>query len=182
LSERKLLVLFIGPPASGKSTVGEIVARLIQNPSNTLFIQSDTIRRMIAKPIYTKRESRAVYTAMRVLCAHFLKRGYSVFVDATFPKRIQREPFKALAKRFDALFFAFWFKCSLDTVLKRNAQRSGWRVVPSDKLIRMYAAFEEEEGLYMVDTERLSAEDAARYILQTINSIKVSQEALGESG
>lgn len=168
---RRFIFLFTGPPATGKSTIAQGVAEVLSQRAKVVHLQSDALRRMIVHPMYTKKESGVVYGSLYVLSAYFINKGYSVVVDATFPRKRQRLPFKRLALRTHSLFLIFRVTASLQTCLLRNSERKGWQSVPPSKLVDIYKSFEEEEGQYSLDTDALNAADASRLALNFISEV-----------
>jgi predicted kinase len=168
-SDSQFLMVFSGPPGTGKTTVAEALAELSGMQHRLVHIQSDHLRHMIASPVYSRHESATVYAGLRALSHTFLKHGYSVVADATFAKIRHRRPFEALARRLKVRFLMVCFTCSLQTAMKRNSERTGWRFVPPERLTAIYNSFEYEPSLVVIDTERYNPTQAAEQVLSLLN-------------
>jgi uncharacterized protein len=104
---RPVLVVLVGPPASGKSTLGaRLAARL-----PAVVVQSDAIRKaLFAVPRYTPAEHQKVFAAAHAETAHWLRAGKHVVFDAT---NLEEAPRRALA--------AIATECGADLLIARLA-------------------------------------------------------------
>lgn len=74
------LILMVGLPGTGKSTLARRLAALL--PAS--IVESDRVRRVMFKwPRHTLNESRRVHQVCRVLIEQLLRQGSSVIFDAT---------------------------------------------------------------------------------------------------
>ena len=75
-----MFVVVSGPPASGKSYLGRLLAERL----GAVVLQTDALRKlMFTQPSYSGRESYAVYAESRRRIERLLKRGETVIFDAT---------------------------------------------------------------------------------------------------
>ncbi len=106
LPERAGLMLMHGLSGSGKSTVAALLLECL----DAIRLRSDVERKRLhglaalaasgSAPgggIYGQAQTRGTYERLLALAQDALAEGYPVIVDATFLKRAQREPFRALA-------------------------------------------------------------------------------------
>src|SRR5271170_875293 len=81
------LVLFCGIPGSGKTTIATAIASQLPH---SVFIQTDKVRAMIAKPTYAYAESKFVYGALAAMALEALRSGYDALIEGTFPREEYR--------------------------------------------------------------------------------------------
>jgi aminoglycoside phosphotransferase family enzyme/predicted kinase len=106
-----LVLVTMGLPASGKSTVARAVARRL----GLIHLSSDVVRKslvglqptsrrseMFEQGLYSRRMSQRTYLALRRQAARWLRRGHSVVLDATYGKPAERVALRHLARRAGA--------------------------------------------------------------------------------
>lgn len=90
-----MLVILTGPPGTGKTTVGRIIAKQL----GATVLTTDIIRReLFSVRTYSPEESRNVYQEMYARARQLAKHGQDVILDGTFTKEIYRDQAKLLAK------------------------------------------------------------------------------------
>jgi predicted kinase len=157
------LVIFCGIPGSGKTTIARLVAGSI---ANSILVQTDGVRRMIAEPTFSPEESRMVYDACFAIAKEALKSGYLVILDGTFMREEYRQEAQRLLRRYYARVDVVWVRCGLQTALQRNSARRV--VVPPVKVKAMFDGFEGPRSAIGVDSSHASAESAARRIVAAL--------------
>lgn len=115
------LILVIGPPGVGKTTVANIVS----NHLNAEHLRSDIIRKeLFEQPDYSSFETCATYSELFKRASMQLKAGTSVIIDATFDKQSRREYANHIANLGECELEIIQVKCSPETVKRRLAQRT----------------------------------------------------------
>jgi predicted kinase len=106
-----LLLITMGLPASGKTTVARALARRL----GLVHLSSDVERKRLAglrptthrvdpfeRGLYSRAMSRRTYAALQRLAARCLRKGQSVVLDATFGQPAERAAVRQIARRSGA--------------------------------------------------------------------------------
>jgi predicted kinase len=162
---RGRLLIFCGIPGSGKTTVARLVADSVKD---SILIQTDGVRAMLAHPTFSGAESRFVYDACFGVAKEALKNNYLVLLDGTFMREEYRSEARDELRKYYSRADTIWVSCGLETALKRNARREAR--VPPEKVEGMFRGFEAPRHALRVDTTRASPRAAARRIGKEILS------------
>jgi predicted kinase len=160
---RGRLVIFCGIPGSGKTTIARLVADSVKE---SILIQTDGVRGMLAHPNFEGAESKFVYDACFAIAREALRAGYLVVLDATFMREEYRSEARNELRKYFTKVDTVWVACSLETALKRNAAREN--PVPPEKVIGIFNRFEAPRRALRVDSSRLSPEAAANRIAKAL--------------
>lgn len=134
-----MLVLFCGPPASGKTTLAtRLRERLAARGREFGILHSDD---------FSRRPYERMYERVR-------DAGGDWILDGTFYQRIYRERFR----RLDEACYVVWIRASRETCLARNRAREDG--IDEKGVHVMYSEFEPPRSDLTLDTDELS-EDAA---------------------
>jgi predicted kinase len=139
-----MIILICGVPGSGKSTIAGLLA---QRTGATL-LSTEKFRRKVYHRLMKELERTE---------------SEKIILDGTFYRREWRESVKEFAKRKGIPLLVVWVKSSLQTSLQRDAKREtpiGERAV---KII--HAEFEKPEADVVIDSEKLTPEEAVEIIL-----------------
>jgi adenylyl-sulfate kinase len=95
-------VWLTGPPASGKSTIARALRdELAGRGVEVIVLESDALRRELTpEPTYEPEERDRFYRAVAGLAALLAEQGIPVIVDATAPRRAQRDRLRARLSNF----------------------------------------------------------------------------------
>lgn len=127
-SNRPLIVVLVGLPASGKSTW--------VRQQGTAVLSSDETRYLLADDPTNQEIHAIVFGAIRYLLKRRLELRRPVsYVDATNLTKRDRRPYIKLSQLFDARVEAVVFDTPLEVCQERNRQRS--RVVPDEAIAAM---------------------------------------------
>ena len=138
-------IMFVGIPASGKSTM----AKSYEEKGYTVF-SSDAIRAEIEEKVKTGEYeipsnanlNSVVFDTLQKRAIEALKEGKSVIFDATNLGRKRRMNFKKHLWRIDCKKKLMLFITSVDECKRRNALRKGKARVPNDAMDKMLRNFE----------------------------------------
>lgn len=113
--DRKLVV-FSGPPCSGKSTLGQLLsARLGME-----YRQMDQIRKRLFPESQQEAEHRKIaYAAMHMIAEEFLTRDKSMIVDATYGPIEQRKAIESIAQERGAQLYLIECKVPVNVAVDR---------------------------------------------------------------
>jgi sulfate adenylyltransferase len=101
-----MVIWFTGLPASGKSTLAELVRKRLEvNGCRAVVLDSDALRPVIAPGRgYQPDDRSAFYQRLAELAGRLAHQGRVVLVAATAPLRAHRQSARALAPRFAEVF------------------------------------------------------------------------------
>lgn len=122
-----LLLVTMGLPASGKTTIARAIGRRL----GLVHLSSDVVRKRLAgvrptshlnvpfeRGVYSRVMSRRTYSMLRRQATRWLRRGYSVVLDATYGQPAERAALRYVARRAGArLLFVV---CQADDVTLRT--------------------------------------------------------------
>jgi len=169
----KIIVVFFGLTASGKSTLGQAWARACgASYHNTDRVRKElaglapTVRRPdeVAGGIYSAECTDRTYGAMLARAEEDFARGYGMVVlDGSYSRRRHRDQVRAVARRIGGRGVFVFCTCSAAEVQRRLEQRAGDPEAVSDGRWEIYqhqlATFEQadaasERELITLDTEQ----------------------------
>jgi predicted kinase len=127
----KRLVVFAGPPASGKSTVG---GRLAER-RNMVHLEMDLIRAaVLPDSLHTREDREVAYKIMHLMAETLLGLGHDVIVNAGYSHPEDQGAVQEIAKRTQSRLF--WIEC----------------VVPAEVAVqRCRGRFGKHPGLDLID-------------------------------
>jgi len=131
---RPVLLVTMGLPASGKTTLAEALARHL----GLVHLSSDVVRKHLVGlratvhsadsfegGLYTRGMSRRTYAGMRRTATRWLRRGQSVVMDATYGQPSERAALRQLARRTGARLYLILCQADEATLQSRLAARLG---------------------------------------------------------
>ena len=141
------LVIMMGVPGSGKSTW----AKKMLGETDT-YISRDEIRFSLVKEDeeYFSKENEVLRTFFEKIDAAILTTKRYVYADATHLSPTGRRQLLANLKNKPNRIYAVYIDVSLETALKRNAERTGRALVPAEVIARMHKSIvlpTEKEGI-----------------------------------
>ncbi len=116
------LVIFAGPPCSGKSTLGALLAKR----QDIVHLEMDAFRlRLLPEAAHTREDRQVAYRGMHYAAQLLLERGHSVIVNAGYGHPEDRAEAAAVAARTGARLLLAEFTLPLEVALERAGARRG---------------------------------------------------------
>ena len=154
----KRLVVFAGPPASGKSTLGDRLAQY----RNLVHLEMDRIRAHVLPDAPHTRDDRVIaYRAMHLMAETLLELGHGVIVNAGYSHPEDQGVIREITKRTQARLF--WIECVVpaEVALQRCRGRFGKHPgldLSDDRVIELVTRFPYTgAGLLIDSTEPLDS-------------------------
>lgn len=143
------LIMMIGIPGSGKSTIGKQIAQLFKYE----YISSDEKREEWYGNTEDQTHNFELFCRLERLVTKMLEDGKDVVFDATNITRKSRKRFVELGKKENVSMSAVVVHTSEETAKRRNTQRE--RTVPDYVIERQFKTFQKptkEEGFGVIFT------------------------------
>lgn len=137
------LILFVGLPASGKTTYWKRHFR----DKGIIRLSMDSFQKMVTGRDYSPAFMGIAKVWLDWTHEYLLREGHSILIDTTSLTKNVRERLVRLATNCKAQIITYWFDIPLEICMDRNRYRE--RVVPDAVMQRMSDQFEPpdpEEG------------------------------------
>ncbi len=166
------LIVFAGPPCSGKTTLAEEIARRRKIPH----LQMDTTRRRIMPDSPHTRADRAVaYRAMHMAAELLVRHGVSVIVDAPYGHEQDRREIEEIVRSTGAALRWIECKVSVDTAVRRFHARGpdSIRLDLTGELVgEMVRAYRYTGSGLLLETEAAPAEENFARIERFLDTVR----------
>ena len=161
------LVLLVGPPAAGKSTLTAALVAAGEVDADDV-LSTDTYREVLTGDALDLTSDRTVWVQVRERLVQKMAAGRTTLVDATnlFPRRRARHI--AVAREYGRPVVAIRFEVAAAELLERNEQRQ--RELRPNVVVTMAVEMEEHAGTEALSDEVdivLDAEDVRRRLSES---------------
>jgi len=152
-----MIVLFCGPPASGKSAIAK---RLVKELEDWKLIVSDEFKRKTYRHMFIETERWAGRVRYLIL-------------DGTFYRKEWRDRIREIADEKGEEVFTVYVTCSLETCLERNRLRK--EQIEEKAVSIIYHQIEKpEKANFSLDTDVLSVDEAVKMLTNALCPSNVS--------
>jgi chloramphenicol 3-O-phosphotransferase len=171
------VIMLTGPPASGKTTVAELVASDADEPTVHLITDSfyRAIRTGFVLPYLpeSQRQNEVVIEAIVAAVVAYARGDYDVVVDGIVGPWLL-PPFRKLARQDGLAVSYVVLRPDLETALARAKRRSGDELKAVDAITGLYGAFAQlgELESHVIDNSALDARQTTAEVRCAIASRK----------
>jgi predicted kinase len=117
-----MIIVISGPPSSGKSTLGGLLAA----GRNITHLEMDAFRvRLLPEAAHTREDRQIAYRAMHYTAELLVERGHSVIVNASYSHSENRREIEEIASRREVALFLVECKVSPEIAVERSRERRG---------------------------------------------------------
>lgn len=172
----KSLIVLMGLPSSGKSTIARLLAKEISNTCETLciIIGTDDIRRLIPSQLENFNPELEPFIKNATLhnIEFCLKNEYLVINDDMNYYKSMRHELKELAEQNNAHFIIIHIQISLQTALKWNKKRGS--PIPDEVIKRVHDRFDApgdyawDNPHYTIQSDKVNPQSAVKAILPVL--------------
>jgi adenylylsulfate kinase-like enzyme len=146
-----MIILFCGPPASGKSAIAKRLAEALEGSK---LVSSDEFRRKTYDHMFAETEKWA-------------GRVNHLILDGTFYRREWREKVREISREKGENILTIYITCSLETCLERNMSRK--ERIEEKAIHIIHKQFERPEAPdLIIDTDALGMDEAVERILKAL--------------
>jgi len=162
--EKPSLIVLAGPPCSGKSTVGEQLARRLEIPCLSM---DGTRQRILPGAAHTRADREVAYRAMHLAAECVLRAEGSMILDAPYGHEEDRRELASLVDAARGRLFLVEFRVSPETAAKRLRQRGPDANRPdlTETIVTEAArTYPYSESGLLLDTDVLNVAEAVEHI------------------
>ena len=140
-TKKTTLIIMCGLPASGKNTW--ISDFLKKSSVDFTVVELDEIRSEIFGHQFHRPAEHFVIGTAKSFARLLLKQGKNVIINSTGLTGFIRNEWISMGEEYNCDIKIVWVKTSLRECLKRNRQRSKYKVVPNDVITSLSRIFQE---------------------------------------
>ena len=153
----KRIIVFSGPPCSGKSTLGAKLSTTRSIPH----LELDAIRaRILPNSRHSREDYMTTHRTMHLVAEVFLDLDMSVIVNAAYDDVLERRDLEELAARLEAPLFLIECRVTTHAAILRNARHRDQdpaHLLPDESVLALVNAFPYYgRGLVVDSTEPLA--------------------------
>jgi chloramphenicol 3-O-phosphotransferase len=169
------ITILTGPPGSGKTTIGKILANKIDNSA---VVSTDSLRYFvkngcaeIGKGEEWKNQLRLGAENACLLSKNFVKNGFNVFLDDVICVKERMDIYKESLEGFEVKFILLMPKKEI--LLKRDLERGDWAMKErAGYLHDKFTEFIKEEKCFIkIDNTNQNAKETAEEIILRLNDL-----------
>ena len=127
------LIIMVGPPGAGKSTIAE---QICNDFDNFVIVSPDKIREEITGDMSDQSQNDIVFSKVYGQLIDYLEKGYNVIYDATNCRSTYRRKIIDVCKNYTYKIICLMSITPISDCIRRNDIRN--RNVPEDVIERMY--------------------------------------------
>lgn len=127
------LIIMVGPPGSGKSTIADDICKKFKN---FVIVSPDKIREEMTGDTSDQTQNDVVFGRVYGLLTSYLEDGYNVIYDATNCRSTYRYKIIDVCKSYAYKIICLMSTTPISECIKRNNSRN--RHVPEDVIEKMY--------------------------------------------